>query len=154
MKRIFTQVAVLFSFTGVQAMAAQVGDAATPLSTMINIGCALLGVCIGAAGNHWLSLSRDRRKEFNELADPIRVALKNEKRSVNINYSHLDSDAISTLADMMGGRASAGLDAAVERYREARVQWVVRDQLGQQSFSQTIHVEQAIDEILKYLKRR
>lgn len=114
----------------------------------------LFGIFIGAAGSHWLSLSRDRRKEFNEVSDPIRVALKNEKQATYIHYSNLDSDGISKLADMIGGKAGADLTAAVDRYREARTQWVVRDEFGQAGYSQTAHIEQAIDDILKHLKRR
>lgn len=114
----------------------------------------VLGIAVGAAGNHWLSLSRDRRKEFNEVSDPIRTALKSERRSVNVNYSHLDSDAVSVLADMIGGRKGARLDAAVQAYKQARQQNIVADTFGQSSYTQTAHVEAAIDGILKHLKRR
>jgi hypothetical protein len=115
----------------------------------------MLGIVLGAWGNHKLSLYRDRRKEFNEISDPVRVALKSERRSVNIHYSHLDADAVSILADILGGKEGAALDAAVERYKEARQQWVVVDeQYGTPSYSQTVHVEQAIDAILRHLRRR
>jgi len=115
---------------------------------------ALAGIVVGAVGSHRFSLSRDRRKEFNELADPLRVALKDEKQSINPNYSNLNKATASTLADILGGKRGAALDQAVERYIAARQQWTVRDDLGGISYSQTVHIKEAIDAILMHLARR
>lgn len=125
-----------------------------PLNTLVTALWTLFGIFIGAAGSHWLSLARDRRKEFNEIADPLRLALKAEKKKINPHYSSLDVAAASIVADMIGGKNAAKLNKAVERYSQARQEWVVQDAAGQPSYSQTIHIEEAIDEILKYLARR
>lgn len=157
MKRFFALIALLciflYSWAGQIAPKPDTAWQFDHSAVMSALG-ALAGIVIGAVGSHRFSLSRDRRKEFNELADPLRVALKDEQKSINPNYSNLNKATASTLADILGVRRGAALDQAVERYISARQQWTVRDEVGGISYSQTVHIKEAIDEVLMHLARR
>lgn len=152
MKRISVVFAALW--IAFPAHAAEFAERAGLVNALYAAVGGAVGIVLGAWGNHKLSISRDRRKEFNDICDPLRIALKEERQRVNNHYSSLDRHDVGTLVDIIGGKKGTELALAVAKYKDARGRWIVTDELGQPSYSQTNHIEEAIDNILPYLRRR
>lgn len=109
-----------------------------------------LGLWIG----HHLSLNRDRRKEFNDLADPTRNQLRRELHDTRYGAIWTNQGALSTLGDMLSRGERGGFNTAVTAYREAREQHTTTNSLGERSFTRTDHVAKAIHGLLAELERR
>ncbi|EIV9529788.1 TPA: hypothetical protein ACS3VG_003451 [Klebsiella aerogenes] len=77
-----------------------------------------LGTYIG----HWLAVNRDRRKEFNTIADPIAVELMQKirlARKGQLNIVQISSSDIAELGRVLSYRKAQRLSQAFIAYEEA-----------------------------------
>jgi hypothetical protein len=115
---------------------------------------AALGFLLGALVGHYLSIGRDKRREFNAIADPVRIELRRQSRAVHpMNSSSLDFDSIE---DQLRWCKRAGFRRAVKKYKAARQQhYLVDSQLGSiDGYTRTDHIEYAIKNLIRRMRRR
>jgi len=113
-----------------------------------------LGFFAGTLVGHFLSIDRDRRKEFNELADPIRLRLRNALTDLRFGAHRADSEALSALIDITPAHCRRRFSRAIANYYEALAMHITIDSVGQPHYSQTDHLKQPIHQLLFHLKRR
>lgn len=78
----------------------------------LGIAWTALSFFCGAYVGHRFNLSRDKRKEFNAIADPVRLELSKSLIKLKRNeYSIaiINDDHISIMSDMLSKRKSRGL---------------------------------------------
>ena len=83
----------------------------------------LLTFCLGTLVGHRLPLWRERRKEFNEIAIPIRITLTKQIREMETGQfprSQVNGDQWALLAVQLGERKAKSLHALVEAHQEAQ----------------------------------
>lgn len=112
-----------------------------------------LTFCLGLFLGHRLALWRDRRKEFNEIAQPLREVLLKER------------DRASPLVKGLGVIEADRLESLLPfwRRRAFRNDWKVYceskkstfcDSIGQSYYKNTESIVTHIDNILRYTKRK
>ena len=77
----------------------------------------LMFLC-GALLGHWLSIGRDKRKEFNELADTIRSRFEKQAANPSI-YNKTLADDVALLRHHMTRKKQQKYDKAIENYKAA-----------------------------------
>lgn len=112
-----------------------------------------LTFCLGLFLGHRLALWRDRRKEFNEIAEPLREVLLKER------------DSASPLAKGLGVIEADRLESLLPfwRRRTFRNDWKVyceskkstyRDSIGQCFYKNNESIVAQIENILRYTRRK
>jgi hypothetical protein len=82
----------------------------------------MLGVFVGAIIGHWLSLGRDKRKEFNQATEIMRKTANIQLDSMEDNHIGLQrvtEDEFQTLRAIVGEKRSAKIEVAFKLYLEA-----------------------------------
>lgn len=124
------------------------------LHPWFGLACTAIGAGLGYLIEHYLSLNRDKRREFNELADPLRAQLLIELGDISHGARGLDEATIHTLASMKWQVGRARLYRCAAAYKEARQQHLVQDDAyGTFAYSRTDHIELAIRQLLACLTR-
>lgn len=113
------------------------------------------GVCfvLGAYIGHRFSLGRDRRKEFNDIADIIRANLMARRRSLTSQYSVSDDD-FDCLLSRTNRSKRIRLTHAWEEYKSAQEASGSRDDDGFYDFHSPNILEAAIDNLLPFVIRK
>lgn len=81
----------------------------------------MLGVLVGAIIGHWLSLGRDKRKEFNQATEIMRKTANIQLDSMKDNHIGLQrvtEDEFQTLRAIVGQKRSAKIEVAFKFYLE------------------------------------
>ena len=81
----------------------------------------LLGVLIGALLGHKLSLGRDKRKEYNQAIEVLRVkSLKHLESMANDKIGNMlvHSDEILSLKAVVGHKQSKNIESAFDYYEQ------------------------------------
>ena len=118
------------------------------------LACTAFGAGLGYLIEHRLSLGRDKRREFNEIADPLRAQLLSELERLSPYCRRPDDEAIHTLAAMLNSWSRRRLHARLAAYSEARKEHSRDDTYGQAFYERTDHIENAIRGLLRSLRRR
>jgi hypothetical protein len=110
----------------------------------------LLGIVFG----HWLSVHRDQRKEFNEVADRLAIPLETQGRAPD-PYFDPPWDDLGLLRRHLRWWPRARYDAALDNYEKAtgkdnRVQ----DEYGKPFYVDGDKVKKATERLCKFLHRR
>lgn len=109
---------------------------------------------LGLFFGHRLTLWRDRRKEFNDIAQPIRAMLLEEKERPTpyfVGPSEIDADQLeSVLSFWQRHRFRNSWNA----YRHAKKKSVERDSYGGCLFGNTDEIIQHIEYVLRYTTRK
>ncbi|MEH6451474.1 MAG: hypothetical protein V7782_00390 [Psychromonas sp.] len=82
----------------------------------------MLGVFVGAIIGHWLSLGRDKRKEFNQATEVLRKTAVIQLDSMEDNHigiKRVTEDEIQTLRAIVGEKRSRKIENAFKYYLEA-----------------------------------
>jgi len=82
-----------------------------------SLSWSILSFLLGTVFGHWLSLNRDRRKEFNELADKIFLDFGTQATAPT-PFKGLPFDEIILLRRHMGWLQRSRFDAAVSHYEK------------------------------------
>lgn len=107
----------------------------------------------GALVGNWLSRDWDRAKEFNGLATPISAQLLEELANISPYVRYPDLSDIVTLGLLMRRGQRLRFNRAWEAYKLARTENQV-NHIGHVSYTRTDHIEAAIHELLRHIKRR
>ncbi len=113
----------------------------------------LLGLLLG----NWLSIGRDRRREFNEIADEVNTILRKERERA---VERLVSDGISFeqfqhLKRRVSCFSARGLNKAISAYNVARgPEFWELDSFGQPHYIEPEKIIVAIDALLGYVHRK
>jgi hypothetical protein len=113
-----------------------------------------LGFLVGALIGHYFALGRDKRKEFNEIADRVRLQLRREQSDIRAAARWAKSDDLNLLGDMAHPLRRRSFRKAVAEYQETYQQHTEADSYGQRHYTRTDHVEKAIKRLLSKLNRR
>ena len=120
-----------------------------PVIIALNSGIAF---CLGLLIGNRLAIGRDKRKEYNAVAQPIRAALLK---------SHWGSDPFDVVTvDLLYQHLSfcqrRGFRRAIERYEQCKKDGVLEydTTYGTQKYKDISHLEARIDELLSYVKLR
>ncbi|MDY0297464.1 MAG: hypothetical protein RB296_09115 [Acidobacteriota bacterium] len=120
-----------------------------------NIAFSLIGVLVGYLIGNRLAIGRDRRKEFNILVDPIRISLLGEKHNINRNQTAFNSARIELIREELPFWKRRRFDEAVKNYRNSKsAENRDSDGTGGFTYRDFDKIKNAIDGLLKYLKRK
>lgn len=73
----------------------------------------------GALIGHWYAVERDRRKEWNAIAEPLLIILEAEIKSP-CPHRNIDREALSKIRRRLGFWKKRRLDKAVAVYQDAK----------------------------------
>lgn len=124
------------------------------MEIIVNVILFLAGLILG----NWLAIGRDKRKEFNEIAETVYLALKKQKKRIK------ESDAVVTgpeyndlekLKRRLSFFRKNSFEKSLHSYQSATSSenWK-QDGYGQAFYKDSEIVLQAIDELLQYTSRK
>ena len=110
---------------------------------------ALLGLLIG----NRLAIGRDRRKEFNALAEPIRILLLREKERPNLSRAAPNKIDLAVLRERLPFWKRRRFDRALQNYQKSKgKENLERDQYGSASYKNQSLVIHGIDALLRIIR--
>ena len=112
-----------------------------------------LGLIVGYYG-HYLALKRDRRKEFNEISQPIREFLLNERinPSPHGTIGKVDADRLESVLHFWQRRA---FRKSLNAYHQAKKDSLIQDPIyGSYSLGKIDAIIMHIEHLLRYTIRR
>lgn len=125
---------------------------------MSEILSGLLGVLVGGLIGHWLALGRDKRREFNEVVDPVRLSLLKAREDLKKGHAWraFASPDIDRVRIVLKSSKREALDQALTRYWNAYRDAHKPDGMGGQIIlkEKTASVLKEIDYIEALLKRK
>jgi len=118
-------------------------------TAVVSIVTFFLGLLLG----HWLALGRDKRKEFNEAAQPVRDWLLRQEDRPSV-YAHGPSALeMDTFTSCLKPRTRKRFDAAMATYRTES------ERSGSNAFGEWLHEDpeafrQAVRRLMPFAERR
>lgn len=120
-----------------------------------NPAFAILTGCIGFFFGHRIALSRDKRKEYNEIADRIYLALKKERERLEAPIGGPNEDDFRLFSRHLGFFERKSFESNYNRYKSVKTGGnTYIDSFGQQFYLNEVLVRNAIDKLTKNVKRR
>lgn len=119
-------------------------------SVVVGLVTFFLGLILG----HRLSLGRDRRKEFNEISQPIRAILMKEKqgpRPLIAGLGALDADQLEFALPYWERRS---FRASFIAYQKAKDDAQIRNSIGEVLYKSTDEIVHCVDRLLRYTRRK
>lgn len=118
----------------------------------------LVGVLLGGLIGHRLAIGRDRRREYNEIVEPLRVASLKARDDIERGYSWraFNESDIDRVRAFLPRRKKEEFERVLERYRKAYRAALVPDNMGGQVVikDHTLQVLIELHAIEALLKRR
>lgn len=119
------------------------------------IGFSLIVALIGYLVINRLAIDRDRRREFNNLIEPIRLALLNARKNPTSDYKDLNDIKFALVREKLHCSKRKGFDRAVESYKKSKSdENRDRDVMGGFSYKDTERIVHAVDDLLRFVKPR
>lgn len=124
------------------------------MEIILNIILFLAGLVLG----NWLAIGRDKRKEFNQIADKVYLALKKQKEGIKENSAVVSgpkSGDLEKLRRRVSFLKKNSLTESIQKYREvtASDNWE-QDGYGQAFYKDSKIVIRSIEDLLHYTKRK
>lgn len=120
-----------------------------------SIALPLIGVLIGYLVGNRLAIDRDRRREFNNLIEPIRLALLNARKNPTSDYKDLNDIKFALVCEKLHFWQRKSFDRAVENYKKSKNDDNRdRDAMGGFSYKDTESIVHAVDDLLGFVKPR
>lgn len=114
----------------------------------------LLTFFIGLGLGHWLALGRDKRREFNDAALPIREWLLGQiQRPSPMSHSPADIE-IDLFIQCMPIWNQRGFSSAYEKQKRARKKAIARDSAGGVFYAEDERIIEALRKCLPYTERK
>ncbi|WP_140187715.1 hypothetical protein [Providencia stuartii] len=131
------------------------------IKIILGMAWTALSFFCGAYVGHRFNLSRDKRKEFNNVTDPLRMGLKRQLHKFRSNqYSGvpITETDISIISDMLNPYKSRKLIRTYELYREKTsieaVNYEIDPVTEIWSIGDTTQAAKATEKLLTLLKRK
>lgn len=124
------------------------------MELIVNIILFLAGLILG----NWLAIGRDKRKEFNEVADEVHFALKKQKETIQngraVKRGPEDKD-LEKLKRRIPFYKKRKLDTSLQKYFEAtsKENWK-QDGYGEIFYNDTKKVIESIDSLIQFTSRK
>lgn len=118
-------------------------------SVLLNIITFLVGLLLG----NRLAIGRDKRKEFNEAAKPIRTWLLRELKKPSPLRPPPNMAEIDAFVSCLSFWKRRGFREAYKRQNCARRDAMEHDSVGQVSYKDDNHIKEALNVLLRYTKR-
>lgn len=115
----------------------------------------ILTFLAGLFGGHWLTLRRDRRKEFNEAADRVRTVLLRESQAPSPMNASSSSFDLNLLEQLLLPWKRGSYRRAVDQYKKAKEVYSY-DELGQPCYSErhVKKIQSAVELLCNFTRRR
>jgi hypothetical protein len=113
----------------------------------------LLTFCLGLFVGHRLTLSRDRRKDFNEVAQPLREILLKERCGPSPNSAGIGKVDADRLESVIPIWKRSSFKKAWEAYCKSKEE-IFQDPIGQPFYKNPENIISHIDNVLNYTKRQ
>ncbi|MFA5323435.1 MAG: hypothetical protein WC373_12250 [Smithella sp.] len=118
-----------------------------------SIAFSLIGILIGYIIGNRLAIGRDRRKEFNDLINPIRADLMSIKIRPENNLRGTWIITLALIREKLPFWKRRGFDIAIETYEKSKGDENKNsDPAGGFNYKDTSLISHAADNLLKYLK--
>ncbi|MBI0429670.1 hypothetical protein [Pectobacterium parmentieri] len=125
----------------------------SPLITpAISIVTFIAGMFVG----HWLSLGRDKRKEFNAVSDPIRMALLEQIDLVNDGYfpdQLIKKSDVNKIVAVAGVRSSRKIISAFNDYKISADESGSNDRYGKFTYKSQYSINNLIKSMRKLINQ-
>jgi hypothetical protein len=120
---------------------------------LVTIGVGLITGLIGLIIGHRLAIGRDKRIEFNAIAEPIRIQLLHEKESLKPTSGGPHSVDLMRLRERLPFWKRGRFDRALQNYQQGKKEqnWE-RDQYGHISYRDRTLIIHSIDALLRIVK--
>ena len=120
-------------------------------SVVVGFFTFLLGLFLG----HRLTLGRDKRKEFNDIAQPIREILLKERKALSPHFAGLGEIDADRLESVLYCWQRRGFRRTLNDYRQEKEQSIANDPTyGSVSYSTTGAIVERIERLLRYVDRK
>lgn len=113
----------------------------------------LLTFCLGLLVGHRLTLSREKRKEFNEIAQALREILLKERSGPSPNSAGIGKIDADHLESAMPTWKRSSFRKTWEAYRKSKEE-TFQDSVGQPFYKNPENIISHIDNVLNYTKRQ
>jgi len=117
---------------------------------LLNLITFLVGLLVG----NRLSIGRDRRKEFNEAAQPIRAWLLSEVERPSPYSPPPNAVQIDAFVSYLPFWKRSGFREAYKRQGCARQDAMKQDSMGSVSYKDDNYIKEWMNALLRYTKRR
>lgn len=119
-------------------------------TVVVSIATFALGLVLG----HWLALGRDKRKEFNEAALPIRDWLLFALTHKHPFAHHPTDLQLDTFANCLGPRQRREFEHLFEDWKRVCRENQQQDETGQIVFQARDDIGEATEKLLPFTERR
>ena len=114
----------------------------------------LLTFFIGLGVGHWLALGRDKRREFNDAASPIREWLLQQIKSPSPMASSPATIELDLFIQCLPFWSRKGFSSAYEKQKQEREKAIARDSVGGVFYSEVGLIVEALRKCLPYTERK
>jgi len=113
-----------------------------------------LGFFIGLGLGHWLALGRDKRREFNDAALPIREWLIGQINNPSPMAHYPAAIELDIFIQCLPFWSRRGFSSAYEKQSQERQKALTRDSLGGASYAEGGRIVEALSRCLPYTERK
>lgn len=119
-------------------------------SVLVSFLTFLLGLLLG----NWLAIGRDKRKEFNEAAAPIRGWLLRAKDDPNPYTAWPSAQELDRFVHYLWPWQKARFARRLARYRSLHASAQVQDAAGQMFYGDVSEIRRELNGLFKYTAAR
>jgi hypothetical protein len=124
-------------------------------NVFITIGVSLVTGLIGLLVGNRMAIGRDKRKEFNAIAEPIRIILLQEREKLSSCSAIPNKVDLVLFRERLPFWKRGAFDRALQNYQKSKSEEnLVRDQYGSVFYKNRPLVIHNIDSLLKITKIR
>lgn len=119
---------------------------------LFGLASALIGYLVG----NWLTIGRDRRKEFNDLVAPMRKSLLYIRDNpISASLTRDSMITFTLIREKLPYWKRSGFDKAIDNYKQSKnISNRKSDGMGGFLNADKSAIIHAVDDLLKYLKPR
>jgi cbb3-type cytochrome oxidase subunit 3 len=120
----------------------------------MNVTWPVLSFFLGLLLGHWLSLGRDRRKEFNDEAEKLFLPLESERKNPSAYAKHPNAEDFAIFRRHLRWWQVRKFDQAVDAYFESKKNCAARDSTGGVYYRDAERIIPTVERLLRFTRRR